>query len=253
MSIIDEFDPHSVPLFTPKQIYGECEPIARICVVTFHHKVTEKVLSEHFPREVAAAFTANGRIPIYRLEKTDPAILFYMSPIGAPAAGAVLEEVHTLTGASHFVVFGSAGVLDSDRCRGKILIPTESYRDEGLSYHYAPSADYIRMKNSEKLADFFSSRGVPYLAGRNWTTDAIYRETVDRIARHRADGCISVEMEAAGLEAVADAVGAELYTFFFGGDILGERWEIGNIGGEKEKKKQESLFDLALDFAKTLS
>ena len=69
------------------------------------------------------------------------------------------------------------------------------------------------------------------------------------IARHRKDGCISVEMEAAGLQAVADYMGAELYIFFFGGDILGESWDIGNMGGEKEKERQHGLFDIAMGFA----
>ena len=34
-----------------------------------------------------------------------------MSPIGAPAAGAIMHEVKVLTGAEKFIVFGSCGVL----------------------------------------------------------------------------------------------------------------------------------------------
>ena len=44
-------------------------------------------------------------------------------------------------------------------------------------------------------------------------------------------------------------MGAELYIFFFGGDILGESWDIGNMDGEKEKERQHGLFDIAMGFA----
>ena len=42
MSILDEFDPNSNPLFTPEHIYGKREKIADVCIVTFHHRVLEK-------------------------------------------------------------------------------------------------------------------------------------------------------------------------------------------------------------------
>lgn len=42
MSIIDEFDPKSTPLFTPEYIYGKRDKIADICIVTFHHRVLKK-------------------------------------------------------------------------------------------------------------------------------------------------------------------------------------------------------------------
>ena len=44
---------------------------------------------------------------------------------------------------------------------------------------------------------------VEYLVGKTWTTDAIYRETPGKIQRRRAEGCVSVEMEAAAFFAAA--------------------------------------------------
>ena len=46
MSILDEYDPEGKPLLTPENLYGKGEMIAGVCIVTFHHKVTEKVLAE---------------------------------------------------------------------------------------------------------------------------------------------------------------------------------------------------------------
>lgn len=167
MSILDTYDPHSRPLFTPEHIYGKREKLADVCIVTFHHKVLEKVLAAYAPSVAARAFTANGPIPVYLLEAEGQRLLFYMSPIGAPAAGAILQEVRALTGAEKCIVFGSCGVLAPEKCAGKIIVPTESCRDEGLSYHYAPGAAYMEMKNSGVVAQYLRSCGVPFAAGRN--------------------------------------------------------------------------------------
>ena len=87
---------------------------------------------------------------------------------------------------------------------GKNIIPTQAYRDEGLSYHYATAADYIDIKSSDKLAEVFKELRLPYVQGRVWTTDAIYRETKTAVAKRKNDGCIAVEMELAGMQAVCD-------------------------------------------------
>lgn len=252
MSILNSFDPDSKPLFTPEQLYGTGEQIAEVCIVSFHHKVLERVLAEYHPAAAARAFTANGPVELYLLELDGRPTLFYMSPIGAPAAGAILHETAVLTGAKKFIVFGSCGVLAPELCAGKVIVPTEACRDEGLSYHFAPPADYIRMKGSGTVAEQLSACGIPHVLGRTWTTDAVYRETANLIARRRAEGCLCVEMEAAGLQAVADTIGAELFSFFFGGDILGEVWDKGNLGGEAEKARQHGLLDIALGLAARL-
>ncbi|MBO4423654.1 MAG: phosphorylase, partial [Clostridia bacterium] len=50
-----------------------------------------------------------------------------------------------------------------------------------------------------------------YTPGRTWTTDSYYRETVNNFQKHKADGCISVEMESAALQAMCDFRGLQFY------------------------------------------
>jgi purine-nucleoside phosphorylase len=52
--------------------------------------------------------------------------------------------------------------------------------------------------------------GLPVHRGPTWTTDAPYRETQSQIERHRADGVLTVEMEAAALMALSHVSGAEI-------------------------------------------
>ncbi len=58
------------------------------------------------------------------------------------------------------------------------MVPTEAYRDEGTSYHYAPASDYIAIKNADVVARFMKENKTPYIKGKTWTTDAFYWETV---------------------------------------------------------------------------
>ena len=48
------------------------------------------------------------------------------------------------------------------------------------------------------------------------------RETVGQIALRKSEGCIAVEMEVAGVQAVCDFYNFELYNFIVTGDVLCE-------------------------------
>jgi uridine phosphorylase len=65
------------------------------------------------------------------------------------------------------------------------MVPTEAYRDEGTSYHYMPASDYITVKNSDIVAEFMETYGIPYVKGKTWTTDSFYRETVNNFKKHK--------------------------------------------------------------------
>jgi uridine phosphorylase len=141
-------------------------------------------------------------------------------------------EASWATGAKKFIMFGSCGSLDREKTTSKFIVPTESYRGEGCSYYYAPPADYIEIKNAQKLATIFEELAVPYVLGRNWTTDSMIRETKGLVAKRKEEGCISVEMELAGVQAVCDFYDLELYDFLEAGDVLEESgYEVEGLHG----------------------
>ena len=129
-------------------------------------------------------------------------------------------DVNWITGADKFIMFGSAGSLDSTATNGKFVIPTASYREEGLSYHYAAPTDYIEIKNSKIVKAIFDELNLPSVTGKVWTTDAIYRETNDKLEARKNEGCLAVEMELAGVQAVCDFYTWDLYDFLVTGDVL---------------------------------
>ena len=92
--------------------------------------------------------------------------------------------------------------------------------------------------------------GIPQVSGRAWTTDAIFRETRGNVDKRRAEGCIAVDMECSGLQAVCDYRGYEYYTFFYTGDLLdAPEWEQRILANESEKDHQLSNFLVALEIA----
>lgn len=61
--------------------------------------------------------------------------------------------------------------------------------------------------NSEWLKAIFGELNLPSVTGKVWTTDAIYRETKAKLEARKNEGCVAVEMELAGVQAVCDFYG----------------------------------------------
>ncbi len=220
--ITDSFDNKTQPVLTLKDFYGERRHLVDICLITFSENIYDCILSTFRCEKIAEISAPNGNTPVYKFNYHGKDIAFYLSCIGSTAAAEYAIEANWLTGVSKFIMFGSAGSLDGEKTANKYVIPTEAYRDEGMSYHYAPPADYIKIKNSDKIKRIFDELKVPNIQGRVWTTDAILRETAGQVALRKKEGCIAVDMEVAGMQAVCDFYGFELYNFLVTGDVLCE-------------------------------
>ncbi len=220
--ITDSFDNKTQPIFTLKDFYGERKHLVDICLVIFSKNIFDYILSNFRHEKIAVMEAVNGNNSVYKFAYQGKDIAFYLSCVGSTAAAHFLVEANWLTGASKFVMFGSAGSLDGEKTTNKYVIPTEAYRDEGMSYHYAPPSDYIKIKNSDKIKTFFDVWNIPNVQGRVWTTDAMLRETAGQVALRKNEGCIAVEMEVAGVQAVCDFYNFELYNFLVTGDVLCE-------------------------------
>ncbi|MBQ6478748.1 MAG: nucleoside phosphorylase [Erysipelotrichaceae bacterium] len=247
--IIDSFDPNSPAKINPK--INENAPEADAVIFTFSH-VIEKYVTENYDCEKVGELTmAHGNAPVYRFSYHGKKIGFYRTWVGAPACAATVEELRSVLKTNKIIHFGGAGCLDKDIARGKVMVPTEAYRDEGTSFHYAPASDYIRIKNSETVEAFMKDNGIPYVLGKTWTTDAFYRETLYNFEKHKADGCISVEMEGSAVQAVCDFRGLEVYMFFTSGDLLdAPEWTRRKEKDQIRHTQHDSgHFDIALALA----
>lgn len=218
--ITDCFDIETEPIIDVSDFYGEQKHLVDVCLILYSWEIQEHLLNTFPCEKIGELGVCNGKIPIYKIHYKGKDVAFYLTGIGSAVAATLCYEASWAIGAKKFIMFGSCGSLDREQTHGKYIVPTESYRGEGCSYYYAEPADYIEIKNAHKLATIFEEMGVPHVLGRNWTTDAMLRETQGLVAKRKAEGCICVEMELAGVQAVCDFYGLELYDFLEAGDVL---------------------------------
>ena len=228
--IIHDFDPLTEPVVSMKAVYGEKKQLVDKCLILYSKVIHDHLLRHHDCSLIGEVPVCTGNIGIYSFMLHGEKTAFYLSGTTATLAAETVCDVHWLTGASKFIMFGSCGSLGRDQTRGRYVIPTESYRGEACSYYYAEPADYIRIRNADRVSAIFDAIGAPYVKGRVWTTGSMLRETAGLVSRRKAEGCLAVEMELAGVEAVCDFYGFELYDFLEAGDVLGESgWDIGGL------------------------
>ena len=247
--ITDSFDNQSPAKINPPR--NENAPMVEATIFTFSHVIEQYVVNNYACEKIGEIVMGHGATSIYCMEHHGKRYGFFRTWVGAPACVGMLEEVLMVLNTDKFVHFGAAGCLDKEIARGKVMIPTEAYRDEGTSYHYAPPSDYIRIKNADIVAACMKENGIPYVLRKTWTTDGFYRETCNNFEKRKADGCVSVEMEGAAVQAVCDFRGYNVYMFFTSGDLLDApewtaRIEKGQIKGTQH---DSGHFEIALALA----
>lgn len=230
-TIFQRADISAPALINPADTTEKRKDFPKICVSTFSDNIIRKFASLENVHQIAELYTANGAMPVYKIRYRDTDIAFFQSRVGAPACVVGFEEIVAM-GAERFVLFGSCGVLDDEKVQGKIIIPVSAVRDEGTSYHYAaPSAE---IKADERYVDILErvlkKCGCPYVKGRTWTTDGIYRETLPMIQERKEQGCLAVEMECASMIAASQYRKIPFIQFLYGADSVGtDAWEIRDL------------------------
>lgn len=178
-------------------------------------------------REIGRLASELGSHPVFEVELDGRPVAIAQAGVGAPLAAGWLDELITLGGRA-FVAAGGAGVLVPGLVMGHVIVPTAAIRDEGTSYHYLPASREVSPTADalEAIMATLEARGVPHVTGKTWTTDGIYRETRDKVRRRVAEGCLTVEMEAAAFFAVARFRGVAFGQMLYAGDDLsGEAWD----------------------------
>jgi uridine phosphorylase len=246
-----EFDPAPTALIEPSE-HIEPIDIAPHVVLCFFQDVIEKVVAEHGGRAVDHVVSEIGRNPIYELDLRGRRLAVVHPGVGAPLAAGFLEEL-IARGCRAFIACGGAGVLVPDVALGHVIVPVAAIRDEGTSYHYlAPAREVEPTRQAvEAIVRTLERHHVPYVTGKTWTTDGLYRETRGKIERRVAEGCLTVEMEAAAFFAVAAFRGVSFGQLLYAGDDLsGDAWD--NRGWDGHASGRELLFRLASEACLTL-
>jgi uridine phosphorylase len=242
-----EFDPDPGAIIEPARVIQPIDGIAERCVLCFFQEVFETLKSRGEVRQIGSLRSEIGDHPIYQMDIDGRRLSLLHPGVGAPLAAALLEEVIGL-GCRKFVACGGAGVLDRSIALGHLVVPTSAIRDEGTSYHYLPPGCEAEPSPEGVAAveQVLVRRGCAYVKGKTWTTDALYRETAEKVRRRRGQGCLTVEMEAAALFAVARFRAVVLAQLLYGGDdVSGGEWDSRHW--DKSTSVRERVFRLAAE------
>lgn len=241
-----EFDPTREAFIEPSKVM-KARDMPEHCVICFFSDVIEKIVEEHDAEMLVENRWEDGPHPVYEISYQGKRLAFFHPGICSPLAAALFEEVIAF-GSRKFMACGGCGVLEKDLALGHLIAVNAAIRDEGTSYHYLPASREIAANplGINTLENTLIEQGVPYRLGKTWTTDAPYRETPARIAKRRDEGCLVVEMEAAGMMAIAQFRDVIFGQVLYGGDDLsGDEWDSRKWQSQIEIR--ENLFWLCAD------
>ncbi|GCE27727.1 purine-nucleoside phosphorylase [Dictyobacter alpinus] len=241
-----EFDRTPEAMLEPSRLIRPMD-ISPHAVVCFFQDVITTLIHKHQARVIHNLSSEIGAHPIYEVEIEQRKLTVFHPGIGAPLSAALLEEVIAL-GCNKFIACGGAGVLDSSLAVGHVVVPTAAIRDEGVSYHYLPPGREVlaHPEGVQAIEAVLQKHHCAYVLGKTWTTDAIYRETPQKVQLRRQEGCITVEMEAAAFFAVSQFRNVQFAQLLYGGDDVGsEQWD--GRDWTRQTSVREKLFWLAAE------
>ncbi len=160
-------------------------------------------------------------------------------PIGAPLAASTMEELAEL-GARRLWVLGYAGSLDARYPLGSVVGVNQAWSDEGTSPHYGSHG----WGKTDRTMTEHLLRVDPNLPfGSIWSTDAIYRETAQKIQYFTNMGCDLVDMETSCYCHVAPQLGLSVAAVMVISDELFHPWMPG-FGSKPVRLGSQRAYDL---------
>ncbi len=250
--LIDDFDDQSPEILHPDQRNQPIANFPKIIVAPFYGTLMQKFAIDNGLQTIGISQSLNGANYVYKYQLGDLTIGMIMAPVGAPQCIATFEDLRIM-GASKFITFGTCGVLDNTIGFGKIAIPIRAVRDEGTSYHYQPASPEISMSDPTKvlIERALSNQSIPYIEGKTWTTDAIYRETKNTFLSRKQAGCSFVDMEASAILAWAKFRQINAYPFFTTADNLDSKmWQVRSDYRDEIPIAMKAAFAIAKEVAK---
>jgi uridine phosphorylase len=142
---------------------------------------------------------------LYQVRHGKNGSLTFTGPfLGAPQAVMGMEKIIAL-GAKKIWVLGWCGSLQPYLKIGDMVIPTAAISEEGTSQHY-PIGDRTAETDhglNQMLEKALKRKGHSAFKGMIWTTDAPYRETVEKVKEYQERVVLAVEMEMSALMTLA--------------------------------------------------
>ena len=166
--------------------------------------------------------------------------------IGAPYAVILFEKL-IAWGVRRLLYFGWCGAIVPDVGIGDLVLAEGSVADDGTSRHYGQK-EHAVVRSSDgltrKIGRALDTGGLNFHRGLVWTTDAIFRETGQKLMKFQEAGALAVEMELSALFSVARFRGIEAAGVLAVSDELASlKWRPG-FGDRRFKQTRRNVCEV---------
>lgn len=197
-----EFDTDETQVINPTHENLDIK-LPKKAVFAFLDEHIERYAKEHNAIKVSEFTSETKNYPIYIVNHKGENVCLCQAPVGAAPATQILDWLIGY-GVEEIITGGCCGAL-ADFQENVFIVPCKALRDEGTSYHYMKPSRFVEinkvaMKAIEKT---ILEHGLQYREVITWSTDGFYRETKDKVAYRKQEGCEVVEMECSALAACA--------------------------------------------------
>ena len=227
-----EFDTEQTAVLNPTH-EKLCLNLPRKCVFAFLGEYIDEYANKTDAKQVSTFVSATKDYPIYITEYKGEEIVLCQAPVGSAAATQILDWLIGY-GVREIISAGSCGVLEAFP-ESIFLVPSKALRDEGTSYHYAPPSRFMDISGKARKAieETLLEHNLKYQEVMTWSTDGFFRETEEKVAYRKNEGCAVVEMECAALSACAAFRGVTWGMLLYTADSLADvsKYDERNWGG----------------------
>ena len=240
-----EFDDNPQAVIMPNH-EGLDLQLPKKCVYAFLEEEIDRYAQEVGAECVGEFVSATKTYPVYVMDYKGEKVCLAQAPVGSAPAAQFMDWLIGY-GVEKVISTGTCGVLTNIE-ENAFLVPGRALRDEGASYHYAPPSRYmdVNVEAISAIEQVLEQLGVPYEEVMTWSTDGFYRETAEKVAYRKEEGCAVVEMECAALAAVAQLRGVVWGQLLFTADSLAdlENYDSRDWGSEAFDKALELCLEI---------
>ena len=240
-----EFDDNPQAVIMPNH-EGLDLQLPKKCIYAFLEEEIDRFAQEVGAKCVGEFVSATKTYPVYVMDYKGEKVCLAQAPVGSAPAAQFMDWLIGY-GVENIISTGTCGVLTNIE-ENAFLVPVRALRDEGASYHYAPPSRYmdVNVEAISAIEQVLEQLGVPYEEVMTWSTDGFYRETAEKVAYRKEEGCAVVEMECAALAAVAQLRGAVWGELLFTADSLADldNYDSRDWGSEAFDKALELCLEI---------
>ena len=240
-----EFDDNPQAVIMPNH-EGLNLQLPKKCIYAFLEEEIDRFAQEVGAECVGEFISATKTYPVYVMSYKGEEVCLAQAPVGSAPAAQFMDWLIGY-GVEKIISTGTCGVLTNIE-ENAFLVPVRALRDEGASYHYAAPSRYmdVNIEAISAIEQVLEQLSVPYEEVMTWSTDGFYRETAEKVAYRKEEGCAVVEMECAALAAVAQLRGVVWGELLFTADSLADldNYDQRDWGAEAFDKALELCLEI---------